>query len=93
MDQIIEQLMGTHACPSYMMSRGSGKDLSPGKSCASAIAKKLQEIKRELNIRCNGHDKEKQQPLDSRMTCEMCGNTLSIAEGCYVCIHCGYSKC
>ncbi len=92
-DQIIEQLMGTHACPSYMMSRGSGKDLSPGKSCASAIAKKLQEIKRELNIRCNGHDKEKQQPLDSRMTCEMCGNTLSIAEGCYVCIHCGYSKC
>ena len=90
-NKIIEQLVSTHACPSYMMARGKGKDLSPGKSCASAIAKKLAEIKEELNISCNGHGKVK--PLkEERSTCE-CGEPLYMAEGCLVCRNCGYSKC
>jgi ribonucleoside-diphosphate reductase alpha chain len=90
-NKIIEQLVSTHACPSYMMARGKGKELSPGKSCASAIAKKLAEIKEELIISCNGHGKVK--PLkEKRTTCE-CGEPLYMAEGCLVCRNCGFSKC
>lgn len=90
-DRIIEQLMGTHACPSYVMARAQRKELSPGKSCASAIAKKLAEIKAELNIQCNGAG-----PADGTeefLKCEACGQKLNRAEGCYVCASCGFSKC
>lgn len=92
-DQIIQQLLGTHACPSYMMGRGSGKELSPGKSCASAIAKKLAEIKTELDKQCNGKTCETMVELEESLKCEVCGQRLNIAEGCYVCINCGFSKC
>jgi len=88
-NEIIEQLVSTHACPSYMMARGKGKELSPGKSCASAIAKKLAEIKEELIIRCNGNGK---CPAEEQPVCE-CGEPLYMAEGCLVCRNCGYSKC
>lgn len=92
-DRIIEQLMGTHSCPSYMMSRGRGKELSPGKSCASAIAKKLAEIKAELNLQCNGKTGEPADGFEDALKCEVCGQVLSRAEGCLVCRNCGFSKC
>lgn len=93
-DKIIEQLTGTHSCPSYMMARGKGKALSPGKSCASAIAKKLAEIKAELIVSCNGHsDDEPVDEVDEYLKCEICGHRLNRAEGCLVCRNCGFSKC
>jgi ribonucleoside-diphosphate reductase alpha chain len=48
-EEIVEQLQGTHSCPSYMLARGKGKNLSPGRSCASAIAYKVAKIKEELD--------------------------------------------
>jgi ribonucleoside-diphosphate reductase alpha chain len=85
LDKIIEQLEGTHSCPSYMMAKGKGKQLSPGKSCASAIAKKLAEVKAELNGNCTNHTEEGPR-------CPDCNEILQRAEGCFVC-SCGYSKC
>lgn len=87
MDKIIEQLEGTHSCPSYMLAKGKGKQLSPGKSCASAIAKKLAEIKAKLNGSCINHTEE-------GLKCPDCGEILLRAEGCFLCQSgCGYSKC
>lgn len=85
LDKIIEQLEGTHSCPSYMMAKGKGKQLSPGKSCASAIAKKLAEVKAELNGNCTNRTEEGPR-------CPDCNKILQKAEGCFVC-SCGYSKC
>ncbi|MEW5953786.1 MAG: adenosylcobalamin-dependent ribonucleoside-diphosphate reductase [Bacillota bacterium] len=90
--EIIEQLTGTHSCPAYMMAKGKGRVVSPGKSCASAIALKLAEIKNELDIQCNGHSGEHAGQQDL-LKCEICGQELNRAEGCFVCRNCGYSKC
>ncbi|MFZ5644121.1 MAG: adenosylcobalamin-dependent ribonucleoside-diphosphate reductase [Bacillota bacterium] len=92
-DEIIEQLTGTHSCPAYLMARGKGKELSPGKSCASAIARKLAEIKVELSIQCNGESGRTVNDIEESMKCEVCGQKLSRAEGCLVCRNCGFSKC
>ena len=91
-EEIIEQLKGTHSCPAYMMAKGKGRVVSPGKSCASAIAMKLAEIKNELDIQCNGHSGEYAEPEDA-LKCEICGQKLNRAEGCFVCRNCGFSKC
>ncbi|MHB8987054.1 MAG: adenosylcobalamin-dependent ribonucleoside-diphosphate reductase [Eubacteriales bacterium] len=90
-EEIIGQLVSTHSCPSYMMARGKGKELSPGKSCASAIARKLADIREKLSNGCNGQSTQKQLK-EGQLICE-CGEPLYMAEGCLVCRNCGYSKC
>lgn len=97
-EKIIEQLQSTHSCPSYQLARGRGKTLSPGKSCASAIAKKLSEVKIELIKRCNGNTNENiitgtGVSENSALKCEVCGQGMDRAEGCLVCRNCGFSKC
>ncbi len=92
-DEIIEQLTGTHSCPSYMLAKGKGKQLSPGKSCASAIARKLLEIKAELDLKCNGNSNGYNSEQANAPKCEVCGQELKRAEGCLVCMNCGFSKC
>lgn len=91
-ENITEQLEGTHSCPSYMLARGKGKKISPGKSCASAIAKQLSLVKEELDRRCNGTRLDK--ATDKGKICEVCGEAaLERAEGCLVCRNCGAAKC
>lgn len=97
-DKVVEQLQSTHSCPAYLMARGKGKTLSPGKSCASAIAKKLAEIIEQLATNCNGdsllpalHTLNTEDC--SVQQCEFCGLQMHRAEGCLVCTNCGYSKC
>ena len=48
MEDIIRQLKGSGACPSYLYAKGAGKKVSRGKSCASAIATVLEDIVAEL---------------------------------------------
>ena len=91
-DEIVEQLLSTHSCPSYMMAKGKGRKLSPGKSCASAIAYKIAEIKDMLKKECNGSQSSTEEPIDPSLLCE-CGAIMERAEGCMVCKNCGYSKC
>lgn len=91
-EDITEQLEGTHSCPSYMLARGQGKKVSPGRSCASAIAKQLNKVKSELNQRCGGCS-ERTNASRGKI-CEMCGEaTLERAEGCLVCRNCGAARC
>ncbi len=91
-ENITEQLEGTHSCPSYMLARGQGKKVSPGKSCASAIAKQLNQVKAELDRRCGAVPCNKGS--NQGKICEACGEaTLERAEGCLVCRNCGASRC
>ncbi len=91
-DEIVEQLLSTHSCPSYMLAKGKGRKLSPGKSCASAIAYKIAEIKDMLKEECNGSQGPTEEPIDPSLLCE-CGAIMERGEGCFVCRNCGYSKC
>ncbi len=90
--KIIEQLTSTYSCPSYMLARGKGKNLSPGRSCASAIAYKVAKIKEELDKKYNGKSEQEEMLVDDTMLCQ-CGQKLERVEGCMVCRNCGYSKC
>jgi len=88
-DKIIEQLQSTHPCPNYLMARGKGKALSPGKSCAGAIAKQLTAILWEEGL-------VSEQPVQAEPTghlCDVCGTTMMPLEGCYSCPECGNSHC
>lgn len=92
LEEIVEQLQGTHSCPSFMLAKGKGRKLSPGKSCASAIAYKIAEIKEELDKQISENNGSREIIIDESMLCE-CGQKLERAEGCLVCRNCGFSKC
>ncbi|MDO5022831.1 MAG: adenosylcobalamin-dependent ribonucleoside-diphosphate reductase [Eubacteriales bacterium] len=49
MNDILKQLKKSGSCPAYQYSRGKGRALSEGKSCASAMAIKLESLIRELS--------------------------------------------
>lgn len=92
-ESITEQLEGTHSCPSYMLARGKGKKVSPGKSCASAIAKQLNQVKAELDQRCGGGCRDRID-TEKGQICEACGEAaLARAEGCLICKNCGAARC
>lgn len=92
-EKITEQLEGTHSCPSYMLAKGKGKKISPGRSCASAIAKHLAEVKKELDKRCNGNLPAK-KIIEYGKICEACGEpAMERAEGCLICKSCGAARC
>ncbi|MBO8128110.1 MAG: ribonucleoside reductase class II [Peptococcaceae bacterium] len=96
-EEIVEQLNSTHPCPSYQFARGRGKPVSPGKSCASAIARKLIEVKEALH---SGDNPQKNAIVEAAAgkdtrpgTCPVCRSRMQRAEGCFICRECGYSKC
>ena len=98
----IEQLQKAGTCPSFQYAKGKGKKLSPGKSCASAIANVLSGILKELDTEDSAgqlefpHDTEHRVDFvsdASGMKCPECGAEL-IAEGaCNICKACGHSSC
>lgn len=83
-EDVCEQLNSTHPCASYQLARGQGRELAPGKSCASAIARKLLKY-------VQGERKEPEK--SGEKCCPMCGEPYKRAEGCFVCVSCGYSEC
>jgi len=98
LEAIIEQLMSTHPCPSFMRARGAGKSLSLGRSCPSAIAHQLREVQKELNglsvsptVQKLEQKPEKVEDLSNQ--CPECGNELTFQEGCRLCFFCGWSAC
>jgi ribonucleoside-diphosphate reductase alpha chain len=104
-EEIIEQLQSAHSCPAYMLARGKGKPVSPGKSCASAIALCLAKIASpdtDFDLEEATKNEIPELITDTRsdtlkhscnMPCPDCGDALEMAEGCAVCKSCGYSKC
>lgn len=98
----IEQLQKAGTCPSFQYAKGKGKKLSPGKSCASAIANVLSGILKELDTEDGinqpeiihaAESKTDSAPPTSVMKCPECGVELIEEGGCNVCKACGYSSC
>ncbi len=86
---IIEQLRSTHTCPSWARARSTGKPLSSGKSCPSAIAVAL-----EKYVNHREHQELVGQEGRTWGICPECKEPSFVPmEGCYTCLGCGYSKC
>jgi len=99
-EYVIEQLQKAGTCPSYQYARGSGKKVSPGKSCPSAMAKILQQILDEFKDDAKeieeGFEEDIQEVIAEILAseCPECKNkTLYHEGGCIICKSCGYSKC
>ena len=99
-EYVIEQLQKAGTCPSYQYARGSGKKVSPGKSCPSAMAKILQQIIDEFaddakEIEESFEDEDEELSIEIPASeCPECKNkTLYHEGGCIICKSCGYSKC
>ena len=86
LEEIIEQLKSTHPCPSYVFAKGTKTGIAKGKSCASAVAIKLEEYKK------NG-SKKNDEKKSNKILCPLCRESMESIEGCWTCISCGYSKC
>ena len=94
-DDIIEQLNSTIACPSYAVAKATKNGISPGKGCPSAIGKAIKKLSEEFK-------KEYIAPVENIIhkdeeieiaKCPKCGADLSYTGGCITCFDCGWSKC
>jgi ribonucleoside-diphosphate reductase alpha chain len=97
-EEVIEQLNSTHPCPSYMMSHATGRKTSKGKSCASAIANVLKELRTKPVQKATTSVGAKNYGVPTktetnREKCPNCGGGTVHIEGCTSCPECGYSRC
>lgn len=89
-EYLISQMEKAGTCPSYQYARGKGKKLSPGKSCSSAIAYILKNIKNDLD-KNKGRDDGIQTEYEPCPECKK--HELTHEGGCVVCRSCGWSRC
>ena len=94
-DDIIEQLNSTIACPSYAVAKATKNGISPGKGCPSAIGKAIKKLSEEfkkeyLAPTTNIVYKDEETEIAK---CPKCGADLSYTGGCITCFDCGWSKC
>lgn len=98
-EYIIEQLNKAGTCPSFSYAKGKGKDLSAGKSCASAIAHVLRDILNESAQDDEEHIEPEEKIIQtekeyiSTNVCPECGSQLNHTGGCIQCPTCNWSKC
>ena len=94
-EDIIDQLKSSGACPSYAVRTTTKHDTSPGSCCPVAIGNALRDMWKEIN----GQElQEKKSPNktaspSSMAICPECGGELKHEMGCVTCTQCGYSKC
>ena len=95
LDDIVDQLMSTGACPSYAK-RGKSK----GSCCPMAIGFALKDMHKQFNEHFindkidfseNKVDKINKNKKDG--LCPECGEQLTFEGGCNICKSCGWSKC
>ena len=60
-EEIVDQLNSVVVCPSYVSARSAGKEVSPGTSCASSIAKALLEMHEKFQKYYMDHDVEEEE--------------------------------
>lgn len=97
-DEIVDQLESTIACPSYISQRRIGKEVSPGNCCPSAIGRELKHLyslyKDDFKSpKAVVPTAENQDTIEHIAKCPECGADLSFTGGCITCTNCGYSKC
>lgn len=99
LDDIVDQLMSTGACPSYAK-RGKSK----GSCCPMAIGYALKDMHKQFNesIAKNVAAKEDAEfktvinnltKATNKIACPQCGEDLVFEGGCNSCKACGWSKC
>lgn len=97
-DEIVDQLESTIACPSYISQRRIGKEVSPGNCCPSAIGRELKHLYNlykddSISPKAVAPTAEIQDNKVQIAKCPECGADLSFTGGCITCFNCGYSKC
>ena len=100
-DDIIEQLNSTIACPSYAVAKATKNGISPGKGCPSAIGKAIKKLSEEFKKEYLGETKNINKYVaevikkhkKKKTNCPTCGAELASTGGCNVCPNCGWSKC
>ena len=100
-DDIIEQLNSTIACPSYAVAKATKNGISPGKGCPSAIGKAIKKLSEEFKKEYLGETKNINKYVaevikehkKNKQKCPTCGAKLTFTGGCNVCPNCGWSKC
>lgn len=109
LDDIIDQLMSTGACPSYRARTVTKHDTSQGSCCPMAVGYALKEMQNEILDYIVGKpsiniiesvsypnvikEKDNETPSASSEFCPECGAPMVRASGCVQCPSCGYSKC
>ncbi len=99
LDDIVDQLMSTGACPSYAK-RGKSK----GSCCPMAIGYALKDMHKQFNeyfmqnaviaeVAKNTEEVEHHTEKKSKILCPNCGEELVFEGGCNSCKACGWSKC
>lgn len=90
LEKVVDQLVSAGACPAYQFAKGKGEPVSPGKSCASAIANVLKNLPQQKEQSKNTVSNTL-KPAGSK--CPECGATLIHESGCVQCPDCGWSRC
>lgn len=95
LNDIIDQLMSTGACPSYAKRPNTSK----GSCCPMAVGFALKEMYEEFNDMFRFEIKENNAPIKVGVDikpsakCPECGEPLTFEGGCNICKSCGWSKC
>ena len=100
-DDIIEQLNSTIACPSYAVAKATKNGISPGKGCPSAIGKAIKKLSEEFKKEYLGNTENINKYVaevikehkKKKSKCPTCGAELTFTGGCNVCPNCGWSRC
>lgn len=94
-DDIVDQLMSTGACPSYVK-RGHSK----GSCCPMAVGYALKDMYKKFNesfvnasVVDTATNKDNDNTKKSKVLCPNCGEELVFDGGCNSCKACGWSKC
>ena len=94
-DEIVDQLESTIACPSYAIAKSTKSNISAGKGCPSAIGKAIKKLSEEFKkeyLAPTTNIVYKDEEIEIAK-CPKCGADLSYTGGCITCFDCGWSKC
>lgn len=94
---IVDQLNSTGACPSYAVRRATQKDTSKGSCCPMAVGNVLMDMYNEMQAELKSGSISEEadipdEPIHANL-CPECGEPLVFEEGCNICKNCGWSKC
>ncbi len=105
---IVDQLMSTGACPSYAVRTATKHDTSKGSCCPMAVGYALKEMWEEFQGKEMKPKEQKAEPQIETIyarkndkpvasftyvKCPECGEPLTFEGGCNICKGCGWSKC
>lgn len=94
---IVDQLMSTGACSSYVARTKTKGDTSQGSCCPMAVGYAIKEMWEEFNgIGMKKPIVQAKAPVHKepvKVKCPDCGGELHFEGGCNICRSCGYTKC